>query len=165
MSVAAESITEAITLEHQQEPARPDLLAHERVQRVLLADDDVDLLRVLLHRVTADRPGPQRVTRYEVHTALSGDVALQLAMSLHFDVLLLDVQMPGLSGVEVTRAIRRQQELWQPAIVLISAFADAEGPQEALQAGADAVVHKPFTLATLREGIQQASWRRTRCTR
>lgn len=120
-----------------------------RSQTILLADDDLELAYLLSHKLA----GPVR----EVHTAVSGDTAMELVRLLHLDVAVLDVNMPGMNGPDIVRRIRRSHDLHQPAIVVISAFPDEPARTAALAAGADVVLGKPFSLQDLSRAIDVAS--------
>ncbi|WP_432519334.1 hypothetical protein [Kineococcus sp. SYSU DK006] len=82
-----------------------------RPQRVLLAAGDALALSALAERVSA--PGR------EVHTTVCGQVALDLALQLHFDLVVLRDDLPGVSAAEVTRRLRATDELAQPSVVLL----------------------------------------------
>ncbi|PPK98693.1 response regulator receiver domain-containing protein [Kineococcus xinjiangensis] len=111
-----------------------------RSPRVLIADDDVVIRQVLAVRLQGLGFAPQ--------TASTGDRAYHLALHNPFDVLLLDVSMPGLTGVEVTQLVRRLA-VPQPAILLISACVGGGDVGEVLEAGADGYLRKPFGVAEL----------------
>ncbi len=102
---------------------------------ILVADDD-QLLRAII-RERLERAG------HEVLEAGDGIAALELAMDERPDGLLLDVMMPLARGLEVVREVRRQDG-WNPAIVMISARTRFTDRANALEAGADEYVEKPF---------------------
>jgi DNA-binding response OmpR family regulator len=105
------------------------------VATILVADDD-QLLRAILrdHFEDAD---------HGVLEAGDGIAALEIALDERPDVLLLDVMMPLARGLEVARQVRRE-EGWHPVIVMISARTRVTDRLNALEAGADAYVEKPF---------------------
>jgi two-component system KDP operon response regulator KdpE len=87
-----------------------------------------------------------RARQYEVHTAASGTEALRLAARYPPDVVLLDLGLPDLDGVEVIEGLRG----WTEApIIVLSGRADAIDKVEALDAGADDYVTKPFGMDEL----------------
>ena len=100
---------------------------------ILVCDDDASL-RELVRAVL----GP----RYRFVEASDGTEALELARELHPDLIVLDVMLPGLSGIEVLEAIRNDPELATLKVVVITAWSHAE--LEAQLAGADRFVSKPF---------------------
>lgn len=91
--------------------------------RVLLVDDDLELLRFLQAEL-ADRS-------YEVVAARSGDEALDLAQRGSFDVALLDVRMPGPSGLDVCRALASSCP--DLPVVLMTGFGDMDAAIAALE--------------------------------
>ncbi len=111
---------------------------------VLIADDDPDIR--MLVRVRLERSG------YTVVAANDGVEALKLAGECEPDVAILDVSMPGLSGVEVTQALRARQKTF-PVILLTGHASDAD-VTEGAAAGADAYVTKPFSPQELESRVR-----------
>ena len=105
---------------------------------VLLVDDDRPLLRALTIGIAAHG--------FEVATAEDGASAIRQAVKLHPDVILLDLGLPGISGLEVITSVRSWSDV--PIIVL---SARHQGPTKvtALDAGADDYVTKPFGMDEL----------------
>src|ERR1700733_4996693 len=101
--------------------------------RVLVVDDDPQIRRVM--RVTLTGQG------YEIDDAKSGDGALETLRERRFDLVLLDMNMPGMSGLEACRMIRRQSEV---AVIMLTVRDNESDKVEALDAGADDYVTKPF---------------------
>lgn len=117
--------------------------------RILVADDDAQMLRAV--RITLAARG------YEVVTASDGKQALDAAINRHPDLIVLDLGMPGLSGIEVIEAIRG----WSQApILVVSGRSESWEKVEALDAGADDYVTKPFSADELLARIR-ALTRRT----
>jgi len=115
------------------------------VMRVLVVDDDpVNLLvaRMQLNGMGAD-----------VTTATSGDEAWGLLREYRFDVAFIDVQMPGMDGLELVRLTRALPQP-RPLTAVMTASATAADQQAALEAGADAFVPKPATSVDFREVLQ-----------
>ena len=84
---------------------------------------------------------------YEVETADHGDDGLRLALAGNFDLILLDVMLPGMDGFEICNRIR-QQDRQQPVIILTAKSSD-EGIVQGLTLGADDYVAKPFSVTQL----------------
>jgi two-component system KDP operon response regulator KdpE len=106
--------------------------------RILIADDDPQILRAL--RVTL------RARGYEIFTADDGAQALEMAAENHPDLVVLDLGMPKLDGVEVIQGLRG----WtQGPILVVSGRTDAADKVDALDAGADDYVTKPFAIDEL----------------
>jgi two-component system KDP operon response regulator KdpE len=103
--------------------------------KILIADDDPQILRAL--KVTL------RARGYEIITADDGAEALELAAAQHPDLVMLDLGMPKLDGVEVIQGLRG----WtQVPILVVSGRTDAADKVDALDAGADDYVTKPFAI-------------------
>jgi two-component system KDP operon response regulator KdpE len=106
--------------------------------RILIADDDPQILRAL--KVTL------RARGYEIFTAGDGAEALEMAAGHHPDLVMLDLGMPKLDGVEVIQGLRG----WtQVPILVVSGRTDAADKVDALDAGADDYVTKPFAIDEL----------------
>ena len=119
------------------------------VTRVLVVDDEPQILRAL--RINL------RVRNYEVDTAATGSEALTTAGRHPPDLVLLDLGLPDLDGVQVIEGLRG----WtQAPIIVLSGRADSTDKVEALDAGADDYVTKPFgmeeLLARMRAALRRA---------
>src|SRR5580693_6811819 len=113
--------------------------------KVLVVDDDPSLLKALRIGLTARGD--------EVVTALTGTEAVnQVALALP-DLVILDLGLPDIDGIEVCRRIR---EFSQVPIVVLSAYGDERRKVEALDAGADDFVTKPFGMAELEARLRVA---------
>lgn len=118
--------------------------------RVLVVDDEVQIVRALAINLQA--------LGYHVDTAASGEEALRLAASNRPDVVILDLGLPGIDGVEVIRGLRG----WSGApIIVLSVRAEEREKIAALEAGADDYVTKPFGMgelvARLRAALRRSS--------
>ena len=116
--------------------------------RVLVVDDEPQILRAL--RINL------RVREYEVHVAATGAEALQMASRYPPDLVILDLGLPDLDGVEVIQGLRG----WTKApIIVLSGRADSSDKVEALDAGADDYITKPFgveeLLARMRAAVRR----------
>lgn len=107
------------------------------MKRVLVADDEQSI-RMLIE---ASLEGPD----FTVLHADNGRDALRLAVSAHPDIVVLDWMMPGLSGLEVLRALRRDPATSAIPVLLLSAMCQERNRQDAAAAGADAYLFKPFS--------------------
>jgi two-component system KDP operon response regulator KdpE len=116
---------------------------------VLVCDDDTSLLRALSISLTA--------RGYDVAVARTGEEGLDVAAHRHPDVVLLDLGLPGIDGVEVVRGIRGWSSV---PIIVLSARHQSVSKVEALDAGADDYVTKPFgmdeLLARLRAALRRS---------
>ena len=115
------------------------------VGRVLVVDDEPQIRRVLRSTLTA--------RGYEVHDARTGEDALESIRESRFDLVLLDVNMPGLSGLATCREIRASSEV---AIIMLTVSDSEDDKVAALDAGADDYVTKPFGTPELLARIRAA---------
>ncbi|MEE4541267.1 response regulator [Streptomyces sp. V4-01] len=119
------------------------------MSRVLVVDDEPQIVRALVINL--------RARKYEVDAAPDGATALRLAAERHPDVVLLDLGLPDMDGVDVIAGLRGWTRV--PIIVLSARHASGE-KVEALDAGADDYVTKPFAmdelLARLRAAFRRA---------
>ena len=106
--------------------------------KILLADDDEQLQRAL--RITLGARG------YEVIAARDGAEAIDLAANAHPDLIILDLGMPRVDGVDVIRAVRAWSKV---PILVLSGRTDSAEKVDALDAGADDYVTKPFAMDEL----------------
>jgi two-component system KDP operon response regulator KdpE len=113
--------------------------------RILVVDDDPQIRRVL--KVTLSGQG------FEVDDAKNGEAALDKLRQTRFDLVLLDINMPGMSGLEVCRAIRTSSEI---AIIMLTVRDGEADTVEALDSGADDFVTKPFKPSELSARIRAA---------
>ncbi|MDW8300471.1 MAG: response regulator [Anaerolineae bacterium] len=118
------------------EPIRGEI----RKWTILIVDDTPDNLAVA--RAALNHFGVQ------VHTASSGEEGLNLARQLKPTLILLDIKMPKLSGWDVLRAIRQDDSLAHTLVIAITAYAMDTDREEALAAGFDGYISKPFDLFT-----------------
>ncbi|MBV8542609.1 MAG: response regulator [Pseudonocardiales bacterium] len=115
------------------------------MNRILVVDDESQLLRAL--RINL------RARAYEVETALDGAAALAAVARRPPDVVVLDLGLPGISGIEVITGLRGWTRV---PIIVLSGRAEAADKVEALDAGADDYVTKPFNMDELLARIRAA---------
>ena len=104
---------------------------------VLVVDDDPDLRDLVAFKLS--RAG------YEVLTAEDGETGLALAQEQRPDLVILDVMMPGLSGIDVLRVLRMRPQTSGLAVIMLTARAQEGDTETAFLAGADDYVVKPFS--------------------
>jgi DNA-binding response OmpR family regulator len=112
---------------------------------VLVVDDDPKFAHIVVRCL--DRAG------YHCAAAHSGDEALGAMDDLKPDVVVLDVMMPGLSGIDVCQRLRA--EGWTGGVVIVSARGNWTDRADALRAGADAFLAKPVPLAELVAAVDE----------
>jgi DNA-binding NarL/FixJ family response regulator len=125
------------------------LLEHDRPIRVLVVDDHV-MFAEALTRLLALEPDLELVG-----TVATGEDAVHVALSSPLDVVLMDVELPGIDGVEATRRIREGAPDTQ--VMVITAFAQPTTVAEAIQAGACGFLPKTRTADEVADAIRRAA--------
>ena len=121
--------------------------------RILIADDEPAIVMAV--------QGELEFEGYEVHAAGSGPDAVAMARTVHPDVLLLDLMLPGKNGFEVCRTLRPERpDLW---IIMLTVRGEEADRVTGFEAGADDYVTKPFSLRELvgrvKVGLRRANGR------
>jgi DNA-binding response OmpR family regulator len=116
--------------------------------RVLVVDDDADVRRLCGMNLVWDG--------HEIIEAAGGAEGLELISSEAPDVVLLDIMMPNIDGLEALRRIRLSEESVDMPVVLISARVGIEDQIEGWAAGADGYITKPFSPADLTQALDRA---------
>jgi len=118
------------------------------MKTVLIADDERNLRLLVSATIESDE--------YQVLEAADGEEAWRLVQEHRPDVAILDVQMPGLSGLEVTRAIKGDPALDGIRVILLTSQAQQADIQAGLAAGADQYLTKPFSPVELLNVLERA---------
>ncbi len=114
-------------------------------KKVLIVDDEPQITRVLRHSLTAHR--------YDVRTAADGVSGLETFHDWHPDLIITDLQMPEMDGIEFCREIRKVSTL---PIVVLSVRGEEKTKVQALDAGADDYITKPFGIDELLARVRAA---------
>ncbi|MBQ2374430.1 MAG: response regulator transcription factor [Alistipes sp.] len=114
--------------------------------RILLIDDEADILEFVKYNLSRDG--------YEVFTAANGAEGLQVALEVKPHLILLDMMMPVLDGIETCKAIRRSPVLKNVMVVYLSAVGTEETQLQGYDAGADDYINKPIKMNILRSRVQ-----------
>ncbi|MEK7398087.1 MAG: hybrid sensor histidine kinase/response regulator [Candidatus Poribacteria bacterium] len=112
--------------------------------QVLVVDDDLgnrESMKIILNG------------RFDVLTTDSGYGALELVKQKEFDVVVLDIRMPGLSGIDVLRRIKEVEEA--PEVILVTAYSSLETAKDAVKLGAYDYIEKPFEMEDFREVVRK----------
>jgi CheY-like chemotaxis protein len=112
--------------------------------RVLLADDDPRVLSVVSRYLSLEG--------YEMSTVADGEAAVAKATTEQPDLIILDIMMPGIDGIEACRRIRANAATAQTPVLMFSAL--SEEAEAARLAGADGMLPKPFNLPALAEAVK-----------
>jgi DNA-binding response OmpR family regulator len=118
------------------------------MKKILVIDDHADSVFLLKDRL--EREG------YDVMTAYDGKSGLQRAFNDNPDLILLDIMMPDIDGLEVCRTILNNQNTKDIPVILITGRADADGTKDGLQAGAFDYIRKPVNKTELLARIHSA---------
>ena len=116
--------------------------------RVLAVDDEESILD-LLREVMGVNP------RYELLTARNGYRGLLMVRKGHPDLVLLDIWMPGMTGLEVCRELKKNEKTSDIKIIMLTALVEESDRAIARAAGADGYITKPFRLSVLRDEIDR----------
>jgi DNA-binding NtrC family response regulator len=119
--------------------------------RVLVVDDEPDFLETLVKRLKRRKVDASGVS--------SGLEAMQLLEQEHFDVVILDIRMPGMDGLETLREMKRKRPLME--VILLTGHASVESGMQGMQLGAFDYVMKPAELEDILEKVRQAFERKT----
>jgi len=114
--------------------------------KVLIVDDEPSIRRAL--RTTFGTLG------FDIAEAVTGEQAIPLLRNANFDAVLLDVNMPGMGGIQACREIRRQFP--RLAVLMLTVRDNEDDKVEALEAGADDYVTKPFPIRELVARVRSA---------
>jgi len=114
---------------------------------ILVVEDQEDNRRIMRDLLTS--------ANYEVIEAVSGDEGVAAAETHRPDLILMDIQLPGLDGYEATRQIKAKPDLNHIPIIVVTSYALSGDDVKAFEAGCDGYVSKPFSprelLAKIRE--------------
>ncbi len=119
-----------------------------RAKRILVADDEESMRKVLERRLLS--------WQFTVLIAKDGLEAMRLASEERPDLILLDVMIPGVDGLEVCRLLKGNAELARIPVVMVTAKDSKMVKEEAAAVGADGFVQKPYEFEELRRVIEGA---------
>ncbi len=116
--------------------------------KILVVDDFSTMRRIIKNLL-------RKLGYEQVDEAEDGAKALPMLHGGDYDFLITDLNMPGMSGLELLRAVRDDSSLSKLPVLVVTADANREQIVEAAQAGVNGYVVKPFTAAVLQEKIEQ----------
>ena len=115
-------------------------------KQILIIEDEPDIQELLSFNL--DNNG------YKVYTASNGEKGLEVARKEHPNLILLDLMLPGIHGLDVCRIIKSDQETSGISIIMLTALGQEEDIIKGLETGADDYVTKPFSLQVLEARIK-----------
>jgi two-component system phosphate regulon response regulator PhoB len=117
-------------------------------ENILIVDDEEDILELVKH--TLEKDG------YQITCVNSGEAALKIAEELKPDLIVLDLMLPGLDGLDVCRRLKNNQRTKKIRIIMLSARGEEADIVAGLELGAEDFVVKPFNARVLRARIKAA---------
>ena len=123
--------------------------------KILVVDDEADVQPLFLQRFRKEL----RAHEVEFDFALSGEEALEYLQGKNSEVILIlsDINMPGMSGIELLSHIRDDFHAPPPVVMMITAYGDSENYNRAMQLGADDFLTKPIDFKLLKEKLKITS--------
>ena len=119
--------------------------------KILLIEDEPQLVSIIKRGVSAEG--------HEVSVALDGITGLEMGMKMDFQLIILDIMLPGMNGIEVCRALRAANQT--ASILMLTALGTTENIIIGLDSGADDYMVKPFSLEELNARIRTLARRHT----
>ncbi len=116
------------------------------MSKILLVDDDADLAELLKTKLVAEG--------HDVVTTHTGEGAFELAKQVKPDIALLDIMLPGVTGYQICRRIRKDPELYPIGVIMLTALGEEPEVMHGLEQGADDYIVKPFKLEKLVEKLR-----------
>lgn len=120
--------------------------------KILVVDDEADVQPLFLQRFRKEI----RDHEFDFSFALSGEEALNYLHTAHSEVVLIlsDINMPGMTGIELLSRIRHEYETPPPVVMMITAYGDDENRSQAMQNGANDFLTKPLDFTMLKEKLK-----------
>ncbi len=116
------------------------------IPKILIVDDEESFVEIIAERLS--------IRDYNVQTCFSGDAAVEKIKNGHIDVVILDVSMPGMNGIETLREIKRMKPLTE--VVMLTGHATVENAIEGMKLGAFDYLMKPCDTQELIAKINEA---------
>ena len=121
-------------------PVRQSIFIRKNASKILVVEDNEELLALMLQVLSKN---------YHVFTAKNGKQAMNIIMKEKLDLVVSDVMMPIMDGIELTKQLKSDKSFWQLPIILLTAKNKEEDKTEAYAVGADAYINKPFKFDEL----------------
>ncbi len=114
-------------------------------QKILIADDEGGIINAVRDTLSAN---------FDIYSALNGEEAVKIINKVSPDLVIMDVLMPVMDGVEVCMRVKRDPKTRNIPILFLTAVDQVEGTQRCFQAGGDAHMLKPFSPAKLQAKVE-----------
>lgn len=124
------------------------MAAKEKLKKILIVDDEEDMIWSLKRNISKGR------LQVEIFTAASGEEALTVLSSHHIDLVLTDIRMPGMSGLDLLLEVKNRFPY--TVVIIMTAFPSNEFKKEAMLRGSLHFIEKPFDIKELRDLIRHA---------
>lgn len=121
-------------------PVRQSIFIRKNASKILVVEDNEELLALMLQVLSKN---------YHVFTAKNGKQAINIIMKEKLDLVVSDVMMPIMDGIELTKQLKSDKSFWQLPVILLTAKNKEEDKTEAYAVGADAYITKPFKFEEL----------------
>ncbi len=120
--------------------------------KILVVDDEADVQPLFLQRFRKEIKSHE----FDFDFAMSGEEALSYLHDKHTEVVLIlsDINMPGMSGLELLSRIRHEYDAPPPMVMMITAYGDEENHQQAMERGANDFLTKPLDFNLLKEKLK-----------
>jgi CheY-like chemotaxis protein len=120
--------------------------------KILVVDDEKDIKTLFEQRFRREIRSGEFIFDF----AFSGEEALEYLKNNHQEVVLIlsDINMPGMSGLQLLKKIKEKYEVPPPVVMMITAYGDSENYSQAMQLGADDFLTKPVDFKMLKEKIK-----------
>jgi len=121
--------------------------------KILVVDDEADVQPLFLQRFRKEIKNHE----FDFDFALSGEEALEYLEEKHSEIVLIlsDINMPGMSGLELLSRIRHEYDAPPPVVMMITAYGDEENRKQALTGGANDFLTKPLDFNLLKEKLKE----------
>ncbi|HNP48335.1 MAG TPA: response regulator [Bacteroidia bacterium] len=120
--------------------------------KVLVVDDEPDIVEILTYNLKKEN--------YQVFAAYNGEEAIQSAGVNHPDLIIMDIRMPGISGIEACRIIKHDDKVKDIPVLFLTADSDEYTTMNAIDAGGDHFITKPIRpsllIGMIKELVQKA---------
>jgi len=116
-------------------------------KRILVVEDNAMNLKLFSDILMA--------SGYDVLVAETGQEALEVVQEQNPDLVLLDIQLPDISGLDIARDLKSREAFKSIPIIAVTAFAMAGDAEKAIAAGCDAYITKPISIPAFRDEIQK----------